>query len=41
MSDQGASVVITHHILKGKEKDYEHWLEEISQVCKSSIGQYG
>jgi len=38
MSDQGASVVITHHIIKGKEKDYEYWLEEISQVCKNSIG---
>lgn len=38
MENQGASVVITHHIIKGKEKDYELWLDEISQVCKSSTG---
>ncbi len=38
MEDQGASVVITHHIIKGKEQDYEEWLNEISPMCKSSTG---
>ena len=38
MEDQGASVVITHHIIKGKEVDYEQWLNEISPLCRSSTG---
>lgn len=38
MEVQGASVVITHHIIKGKEKNYEQWLLEISQMCKNSAG---
>lgn len=38
MSNQGASVVITHHIAKGKENDYKRWLEEIRQVCQNSTG---
>ena len=38
MEDTGASVVITHHIKKDREQDYEQWLIEISQICKSSPG---
>lgn len=38
MEDQGASVVITHHITKGKESEYEQWLDEISPICKASTG---
>ncbi|MDN3656208.1 hypothetical protein QWZ08_11255 [Ferruginibacter paludis] len=38
MIDNGASVVITHHIKKGKENEYEQWLIEISEICKSSTG---
>ena len=29
MENSGASVVITHHILNGKQQEYEKWLEEI------------
>lgn len=38
MEQEGASVVITHHITKGREKAYEKWLNEISPLCKSSEG---
>jgi antibiotic biosynthesis monooxygenase (ABM) superfamily enzyme len=38
MENQGATVVITHHILDGKLKDYEKWLDEIGPLCRSSVG---
>ncbi|MDR6562865.1 MULTISPECIES: antibiotic biosynthesis monooxygenase [unclassified Arcicella] len=38
MENQGASVVITHHIIEGKEEKYEEWLNEIGPICKSSDG---
>ncbi len=38
METQGASVVITHHILKDARKQYEDWLDEIGPVCRSSEG---
>jgi len=38
MEDQGASVVITHHILDGKQKEYESWLDEIIPQTKHSEG---
>jgi antibiotic biosynthesis monooxygenase (ABM) superfamily enzyme len=38
MENQGASVVINHHIIKGKEKQYEAWLDEIGPICRNSIG---
>ncbi|TDW43374.1 hypothetical protein EV144_11111 [Flavobacterium sp. 270] len=38
MENQGASVVITHHILDGKEQHYEKWLDEIVPVTKHSKG---
>ncbi|MEN2402561.1 antibiotic biosynthesis monooxygenase [Flavobacterium sp. MC2016-06] len=38
MENQGASVVITHHILDGKLQHYEKWLEEIVPTTKHSQG---
>lgn len=38
MENQGASVVITHHILDGKEPQYEKWLDEIVPITKHSNG---
>jgi antibiotic biosynthesis monooxygenase (ABM) superfamily enzyme len=38
MENQGASVVITHHILDGKQSQYEKWLDEIVPVTKHSEG---
>jgi len=38
MENQGASVVITHHILDGKESQYEKWLNEIVPITKHSNG---
>lgn len=38
MENQGATVVITHNVLVGKEQEYENWLNEISPISKNSIG---
>lgn len=38
MENPGASVVISHHILEGKEKGYEQWLEEIVPISKEAEG---
>ncbi|PKQ46298.1 antibiotic biosynthesis monooxygenase [Confluentibacter flavum] len=38
MENQGASVVISHHILDGKNQEYEEWLSEIAPICKSYPG---
>jgi uncharacterized protein len=38
MENQGASVVITHHILDGKQQEYEDWLNEIGPICRRSTG---
>jgi uncharacterized protein len=38
MAKQGASVVISHHILEGKQQAYEEWLHEIGPICRSSVG---
>ncbi|GAA4160133.1 antibiotic biosynthesis monooxygenase [Chryseobacterium ginsenosidimutans] len=38
MENQGASVVITHHILDGKRQEYEKWLDEIVPITKHSEG---
>ncbi|PBJ05449.1 antibiotic biosynthesis monooxygenase [Flavobacterium sp. ACN6] len=38
MENQGASVVITHHVLDGKESEYEKWLDEIVPITKHSQG---
>lgn len=38
MENQGASVVINHQILDGKQKQYEDWLNEICPICRSFTG---
>ena len=38
MENQGATVVITHHILDGKQQEYEDWLNEIGPICRNSTG---
>ncbi|RYF98627.1 MAG: antibiotic biosynthesis monooxygenase [Chitinophagaceae bacterium] len=38
MENEGASVVITHHILDGKQNEYEQWLNEIIPVSNHSKG---
>ena len=38
MENTGASVVITHHIIDGKQQEYENWLDEIGPLCKSAAG---
>ena len=38
MENSGASVVITHHILEGKQKEYEKWLDEILPVSRHATG---
>ena len=34
MEDQGATAVITHHIVHGRQQAYEDWLNEIAPVCR-------
>ncbi|WP_029297405.1 antibiotic biosynthesis monooxygenase [Chryseobacterium hispalense] len=38
MENQGASVVVTHHILDGKQNEYESWLDEIIPQTRHSEG---
>ena len=38
MKDQGATVVINHHVIDGKQNQYENWLNEIGAVCKGYAG---
>lgn len=38
MEIQGASVVISHHILDDKLSQYENWLDEIGPICRSYPG---
>lgn len=38
MENQGASVVINHHIKEGKQKEYEDWLNEIGPICRNAVG---
>ena len=38
MKHQGASVVINHQILEGKQDDYENWLNEIGPLCRNYEG---
>ncbi len=35
---KGATVVITHHVINGKQHEYEDWLNEIGPICRSSAG---
>ncbi len=34
----GATAVITHRVSEAQQPQYEEWLNEISPVCKASIG---
>lgn len=38
MENQGATVVISHQIKEGKQKQYEEWLKEVVPVCRSYKG---
>ncbi|OOG16312.1 antibiotic biosynthesis monooxygenase [Sphingobacterium sp. CZ-UAM] len=38
MENQGASVVITHHILDDKQLEYDQWLAEIVPLTKHAKG---
>jgi antibiotic biosynthesis monooxygenase (ABM) superfamily enzyme len=38
MENHGATVVITHNVLDGKQQQYENWLNEISPISKKSAG---
>jgi antibiotic biosynthesis monooxygenase (ABM) superfamily enzyme len=38
MEQQGASVVIHHHIVDGKQSEYEEWLNEIAPLCRRAAG---
>ena len=38
MENSGASVVISHHIIDGKQSEYERWLEEILPISRHSKG---
>src|SRR5690606_6606234 len=38
MENQGASVVITHHILDDKQLEYDQWLAEIVPLTKHARG---
>jgi antibiotic biosynthesis monooxygenase (ABM) superfamily enzyme len=38
MDNQGASVVITHHILDSKQAEYEKWLDIIVPISKHAQG---
>ena len=37
-TENGATVVITHRVRDGKQRDYERWLEEIGPLCRTSPG---
>jgi len=36
--EQGATVVITHHVSQIQQPKYEKWLNEIGPICKASLG---
>ena len=38
MENKGASVVISHHIIDGKQDQYETWLNDIGSMCRKSVG---
>lgn len=38
MEKQGASVVISHQIIEGKQQEYENWLNEIGPLCRNATG---
>lgn len=38
MEKDGATVVISHHIIEGKQQEYENWLNEIGPTCRNAVG---
>lgn len=36
--ENGATVVITHHVSEAQQPQYEQWLNEIGPICKASQG---
>ncbi|MDP4240225.1 MAG: antibiotic biosynthesis monooxygenase [Bacteroidota bacterium] len=38
MEKEGASIVITHQIIDGKQSEYENWLDEIGPLCRNATG---
>jgi uncharacterized protein len=38
MEVEGATVVVSHHVLDDKRQEYEDWLNEIGPICRSSHG---
>jgi len=38
MKLEGATVVISHHVLDDKRQEYEDWLNEIGPICRNSVG---
>jgi antibiotic biosynthesis monooxygenase (ABM) superfamily enzyme len=38
MENNGGTVVINHHIMEGKQHQYENWLNEIGPLCRSFPG---
>jgi len=38
MEKQGASVVITHHVIEERQQEYESWLNEIGPLCRKAAG---
>jgi antibiotic biosynthesis monooxygenase (ABM) superfamily enzyme len=38
MENEGATVVITHHVIDDKHQEYEDWLNDIGPICRSSVG---
>ncbi|KAF2342961.1 antibiotic biosynthesis monooxygenase [Flavobacterium tistrianum] len=38
MEKDGATAVISHHIIEGKDQEYENWLDEIAPLCRIAEG---
>ncbi|MDH7459930.1 hypothetical protein QEG73_01530 [Chitinophagaceae bacterium 26-R-25] len=38
MEKDGATVVISHHIIEGKHQEYENWLNEIGPIGRNAVG---
>jgi len=38
MEKNGATAVISHHIVEGKYQAYENWLNEIGPICRNALG---
>ncbi|WP_289058392.1 antibiotic biosynthesis monooxygenase [uncultured Flavobacterium sp.] len=38
MEKDGATAVISHHIIEGRDQEYENWLDEIAPLCRIAEG---